>query len=273
MNLKITFSSPDKSSAIILKKQKKELLANSNIRNGENGFIFEDTQGNLWALGSGTKLQVLKKGASFWIDDLTQGLTKGSNIRNGENGFLFEDDQGNLWAMAVNTKLQVLKKVGAGYASSWTDDLTKGSKIVFGDSGFIFQDDWGNLWALGYNTKLQVLKKVGANYADSWTDDLTKGLTKGSKMVFGGPGFIFQDQDGNLWALGKKTKLQVLKKTAKGYADSWTDDENQEPLLKGSNIRDGDSGFIFQDQDGNLWAMGNDTKLQVLSKDSDSWES
>ena len=311
-----------------------EVTTDSNIKNGYGGFIFQDRQGNLWALGHGTKLQVLKKAgegyADSWTDDLTKGLTKGSKITYGYGGFIFQDRQGNLWAMSdgINDdlKLQVLKKAGAGYVDSWTDDqsqsltsLTKGYKITHGKSGFIFQDDQGNLWALGYRTKLQVLKKGVIFWTDdvtkkplfkgseirngwsgfifedtqgnlwalgyetklqvlkkgttSWTDDQTKeSLLKGSKITDGRLGFIFQDRQGNLWAMGNWKKLQVLKKTLTGYASSWTDDVNQ-GLTKGSKIRDGYAGFIFQDRQGNLWALGNRTKLQVLREGSDSWES
>ena len=270
VNLRITVFSPDKSSEIILKeiflKKQRELLANSNIKNGENGFIFQDDQGNLWAMGHGTKLQVLKKGVTSWTDDQTkEPLLKGFNIENWRDGFIFQDRQGNLWAMANGTKLQVLKKVGAGYASSWTDDLTKGltkgSKIEDGGFGFIFQDRQGNLWAMANGTKLQVLKWLGDKYADSWIDDENQEpLLKGSKIRNGLFGFIFQDDQGNLWALGYETKLQVLKKEGAGYASSWTDD-----LTKGFKSGIG-NGFIFQDWQGNLWAMAVNTKLQVLKK-------
>ena len=277
VNLIITaISSQDENGETILKeiflKKQRELLANSQITDGESGFIFQDQDGNLWALGSGTKLQVLKKGATSWTDDQTQEpLLKGSKIEDGWLGFIFQDQDGNLWALGSNTPLQVLKRTRNGYASSWTDDVTtesllKNSNIIDGESGFIFQDRQGNLWAVGFGKPLQVLKRIGDKYADSWTADTSQDLTKGSKIEDGSGGFIFQDQDGNLWTLGSGTPLQVLTRTRKGYATSWTTDTSQEGLTKGSKLRDGRDGFIFQDQDGNLWALGSGTPLQVLKR-------
>ena len=252
-------------------------LKDSKITNGRNGLIFEDSSGNIWAMGFLTPLQVLKKQgtgfASSWISDTSQeGLLNGSKITSGERGVIFEDSSGNIWAMGNGTPLQVLKKQGDGFASSWISDRTKAgllnrSNIVDGWNGVIFQDSSGNIWAMGYETPLQVLKKQGDGFASSWISDTSQeGLLNGSKITNGQAGVIFQDSRGNIWAMGYRTPLQVLKKQGGGFASSWISDRTQAGLLNGSNIVNGDDGVIFEDSSGNIWAMGNGTPLQVLKK-------
>ena len=162
------------------------LLKGSNITNGCKGTIFQDEFKNLWAMGKGTSLQVLKvnqNGDDYvttgWINATDTRLLKGSNITNGENGTIFQDKFNNLWALAGDSKLQVLKANTNkdGYVNSWIyndgrndEKLLKGSKIFKGNQGKIFQDNFDNLWATGFISKLQVLKanmnKDG--YVDSW---------------------------------------------------------------------------------------------------------
>ena len=63
------------------------------------------------------------------------------------------------------------------------------------------------------------------------------------------------------------SSLQVLKanQIGTGYDENigWNN-VNDSGLLKGSNITNGATGSIFQDEFKNLWAMGNGTSLQVL---------
>ena len=263
------------------------LLNGSNITNGENGIIFEDSSGNIWAMAKGTPLQVLKKeGDNFarsWINDPTQpGLLNGSNITNGKNGIIFEDSSGSIWAKGFRTKLQLLKKEGEDFAHSWksvtsSKFLLNGSNIVDGHYGVIFEDSSGNIWAMGNRKPLQVLtKKNDGTYASSWTSDTSRGLLKGSNIIDGGRGTIFEDSSGNIWAMGYATRLQVLKKEGANFASSWTSDISS-GLLKGSNIKYGFNGTIFEDSSGNIWSMGYQTPLQVLKKEgsnfANSWTS
>ena len=271
------------------------LLKGSNITNSNNGRIFQDEFKNLWAMGNGTNLQVLKVNQSGdgyvstgWTDnnDKTSGdsLLKGSNITNGATGTIFQDEFKNLWAMGLGTNLQVLKvnQSGDGYdkTTGWTsanNGLTKSSNINNGEEGVIFQDEFKNLWAMGNGTNLQVLKvnQSGDDYVNTgWINDNDKtigdSLLKGSNIANGATGAIFQDSFGNLWSMGEKTKLQVLKvnQSGDGYVSTgWTDNNDKttgDSLLKGSNIANGATGAIFQDSFGNLWSMGEKTKLQVL---------
>ena len=260
------------------------LLKNSNITNGRKGVIFEDSSGNIWAMGFWTSLQVLKKEgdrfASSWISDTSQeGLVKGSNITNGNSGVIFEDSSGNIWAMGYGTSLQVLKKQGDGFSSSWISNRTQagllnGSKITSGWGGIILQDSSGNIWAMGSRTPLQVLKKQGDGFASSWISDTSQeGLLKNSNITDGANGVIFEDSSGNIWAMGYWKELQVLKKESDSFARSWISDSTQDGLLKGSNITRGTGGVIFEDSHGNIWAMGNGTPLQVLKKEDDGFAS
>ena len=284
------FEKTNGTSAFWINKTSSKLLKGSNINNGD-GVIFEDSKGNIWAMGKGTPIQVLVKKAngtyaSSWTNDNTQeGLLKDSNITNGWYGTIFEDSKGNIWAMGLGTPLQVLVKKASGtYASSWINDntqegLLKDSNITDGYGGVIFEDSKGNIWAMADETPLQVLEREGSGFANSWINNRTKeGLLLGSKITSGVLGTIFEDSNGNLWAMGHYSSLQVLQKEGSGFASSWTTDKNKQGLLKGSNITNGIGGTIFEDLKGNLWAMGYGTPLQVLIKKADgtyaaSWTS
>ena len=281
------------------------LTKGSNITNGQEGVVFQDSSKNLWAIGYQQKLQVLRANptkdgyvTTGWTDkedpndpnveDLLQG-----SIVDYSSGFIFEDDFGNIWSIGADTKLQVLVKNQNGFASSWINDetqegLLKNSSIDDGWRSIIFQDEFKNLWAMGgEDLKLQVLRANPAKdgyVTTGWTDDnssSTPGLLKGSNITNGNGGTLFQDKFKNLWATGKETKLQVLKanQSGTGYDENtgWIDDNNEntgDPLLKGSNIEDGNGAVIFQDFYGNLWSMGTiaedadpslvSSKLQVL---------
>ena len=212
------------------------LTKNSNITNGYAGTIFQDSFKNLWTMGNGSKLQVLKANKNGyvnkgWTSSTTSfGLTKSSNITNGSSGTIFQDSFDNLWAMGGGGKLQVLKvnsKKDGYVETGWTSGdsgLTKNSNINLGIFGIIFQDEFKNLWSMGNNSKLQVLKTNSKKdgYVEGWTSD-NSGLTKNSSLTNGNNGIIFQDSFGNLWSIGYETRLQVLRKdpTTKSYIDSW----------------------------------------------------
>ena len=266
------------------------IVTNSNVNDGRYSSFIQDSFGNLWAMGGEfatkgrfghrpTKLQVLKRDGTQWEEAINSGLTNGSNIVNGNKGVIFEDDFGNIWSMGSGTKLQVLvKNKNGSYAISWVNDnsedgekLLQGSLITNGYYGVIFQDSFGNLWATGKGSKLQVLvKNKDGSYANSWdTDNSENGeLLRNSNITNGEGGEIFQDSFGNLWAMAKGSKLQVLKinQNKDGYVTSWIDNNSNtgDLLLKNSNIIRGIDGKIFQDSFGNLWTVGDGAKLQVL---------
>ena len=270
----------------------------------ENPFLNNDDLSkisiNLSSLTLGVKTQtnliinVDSTISTLKIDVEKANLLKGSSIENGVYGAIFQDEFKNLWSMSSSitrdvdgnegtfyTKLQVLKsnQNGDGYVNSWTNDngengeiLLKGSNIIDGTGGTIFQDEFKNLWAVGSETNLQVLEvnENGNGYVNTgWDSDnsnLATGLLKGSNISDGHEAKIFQDDFKNLWIMGIKQKLQVLRvnQNGDGYNESigWTNADSG--LTKGSNITNGNGGSIFQDEFKNLWAMGANKKLQVL---------
>ena len=267
------------------------LLKKSNITDGEGGIIFQDSFGNLWAMGDGSTLQVLRANENEdgyvnegWNSGAKLGLTKNSNINNGVDGIIFQDKFKNLWAMGQGSKLQVLKvnENGNGYVNEgWINDnqngdnLLKNSNIASSSYGAILQDSFGNLWAMGFDQKLQVLKvnEDDDGYVnEGWINDNQNGdnLLKNSNISKGRYGAIFQDDFGNLWAMGFDQKLQVLRANSQkdGYINLGWSDDIASGLTKNSNITDGYGGTIFHDEFGNLWAMAFNKKLQVLRANS-----
>ncbi len=224
--------------------EKINLLKNSNVVYGQFGTIFQDEFKNLWAMGYGSKLQVLEASSSRkgytnlgWDDDNSNsatGLLKGSKITNGQDGIIFQDKFKNLWAISDGSKLQVLKvnQSGNGYVNTgWTSDnsqngevLLKGCKIIKAKNPKIFQDEFKNLWLLSHNVR--------------YDND------QGESQV-------------------SEPKLQVLKVNQSGddYVNTgWTNDNSEtgEPLLKGKdglNVSEGDLQTIFQDKFKNLWLL------------------
>ncbi len=255
------------------------LLKGSNIVNGRGGTIFQDEFKNLWTMGKDQKFQVLKANNvkngyvnTGWIS-ANSGLTRNSNINDGAGGVIFQDEFKNLWSIGNGTSLQVLERNqnGDGYDedAGWTSansGLTRNSNINDGDGVVIFQDEFKNLWAMS-NSKLQVLEanQNGDGYVNTGWTSANSGLTKGSNIINGADGVIFQDEFKNLWAMGLGTSLQVLEtnQNGDGYVNTgWTNDRNS-GLTNGSEISVGSYGTIFQDDFKNLWAMSN-SKLQVL---------
>ena len=259
------------------------LLKGSNITSGATGTIFQDQFKNLWAMGKGTSLQVLRANDQKdgydenlgWTNAKNSGLTNGSNITNGNYGTIFQDEFKNLWAMGNKTSLQVLsvnsQRDGYDESTGWNSynvGLTKGSNITDGEGGVIFQDEFKNLWAMGYETSLQVLKansqKDGYDEITGW-NSFDSDLIKGSNIIDGDGGIIFQDEFKNLWATGFETSLQVLKANSSkdGYVSTGWTNANDSGLTKGSNIIDGATATIFQDEFKNLWAMST-PKIKVI---------
>ena len=260
----------------------------------KKGVIFQDQFKNLWAMGSGTKFQVLKANQdgngyvkTGWINDNSNAgdpLLKGSNIDYGGGGAIFQDDFKNLWAMG-DKKLQVLRAndskdgyVQTGWTSATNTTLLLNSNIEEGHDGFIFQDVFKNLWSISWTTKLQVLRanQDGDGYVKTgWNSDNSSAgdpLLKNLVFDYGFNGKFFQDQFKNLWAMRDASKLQVLKinQNDTNYVNAhWTSETNTR-LLQNSNINDSSSGAIFQDKFKNLWTMGKETSLQVLKANQDA---
>ena len=286
VTLIIAFNNRKKLMDFYVAKGNSYLLLNSNINDGWFGRVFQDSFGNLWSSGNDSKIQVLKKDPNKkgyvetgWTSD-NSGLTKNLNITDGYDATIFQDYFGNLWAMGLNSKLKVLRinsqkkgYVNEGWTSSTTSGLTKGSNINGGTASVIFQDSFKNLWTIS-DLGLQVLKansQKNGYVNEGWTSTTSSGLTKNSNIArnLGLNGKIFQDSFGNLWTMAHMSKLQVLKVNSQkdGYIEGWTSTTSS-GLTKNSNITSGFVGTIFQDSFKNLWAWGNNSKLQVLKINS-----
>ena len=253
------------------------LTNGSNITNGNFGTIFQDDFNNLWTIGFGTKLQVLRSDPSSdsgyvnsWTNDNSETgelILKNSNFENNWATTIFQDEFKNLWTLGNNSTLQVLRANSSknGYEGNWNSNpnqegLVKGSNVVKSNVIYpkIFQDKFQNLWTMGGGTPLQVLRanssKTSYDENVGWTNS-NSGLTKNSNIVDGEGGTIFQDSFGNLWTAGKGTKLQVLKvKSNNSYVESWASNDEGEKLLNGFN-NIGRWWTIFQDKFKNLWVF------------------
>ena len=203
----------------------------SKITDGYKGTIFQAKNGDIYAMGSTSGLEVLKNGASSFEP------AKGSTISNGEAGTIFEAKNGDIYAMGKGTALQVLKKGTSVFT------IAKGSITKDGNNGKIFQARNGDLYVMGSSTGLEVLKNGESTFA----------LAKGSITEDGYAGTIFQARNGDIYVMGWQTGLEVLKKGTSVFT-----------IAKGSITRHGKSGTIFQARNGDLYVMGSGTGLEVL---------
>ena len=218
----------------------------TNITKGQHGTIFQAKNGDLYAMGFNTGLQVLKG------DELTSGKEfeiPGTNITEGKYGTIFQAQNGDLYAMGYETGLEVLK--GGDLTDENTFVAVQRTNITKGQHGTIFQAKNGDLYAMGYETGLEVLK------GGDLTDENTFVAVQRTNITKGQHGTIFQAKNGDLYAMGYETGLEVLKG---GELTS----ENTFVAALGTNITKGQHGTIFQAKNGDLYAMGYETGLEVL---------
>ena len=223
------------------------LAFGTNITDGGGGTIFQAQNGDLYAMGFGTGLQILKGGK------LTPGnqfeKAPGTTIIKGQYGTIFQASNGDLYAMGWDTGLQVLKGGGLTPGNQFITAL--GTTITKGQHGTIFQAQNGDLYAMGFGTGLQVLK------GGELTGEKKFEKALGTNITDGDGGTIFQAQNDDLYAMGYNTGLQVLKggKLTPG---------NQFEKAPGTDIFDGNGATIFQAKNGDLYTMGLAAELQVL---------
>ena len=263
---------------------------NSNIKNGSHSTIFKDSKGNIWAMGKGTKLQVLKNGETEWK------LASNSNITNGEFGTIIEDSKGNLWSMANGTALQELQNGETNWKPAY------GTNIRDGKGSMLFEDSKGILWGVGKGSKVE------AFWQGRWSNN-----GHDSHIVHGENATIFEDAKGVIYVMGKRGFGGDILDRSDGHSYggmAWTwDFDHDATALKGlggkvfkdskgnlwgktpssefkvrrfnsntwesaySNIKRSSPSFsMFEDSKGNLWSMGKGTQLQVLRKNSVQWE-
>ncbi len=219
----------------------------SNIRNGGGGFIFQAKNGDIYAMGCITGLQVLKGGK---LDNNNEFINApGSNITDGSFGVIFQATNGDVYAMGASDRLQVLK--GGKLDNTNQFIVPPGSNITDGKNGVIFQAKNGDIYAMGASDRLQVLKGGKLDNSNEFIN------VPGSDITDGSFGVIFQATNGDIYAMGYDTGLQVLK-------GGKLDNSNEFINAPGSNITKGAGGVIFQATNGDIYAMGFGTGLQVL---------
>ena len=247
--------------------------AGSKLTSGERGKFFQARNGDLYVMGKGTGLEVLKKGEAAFKP------APSSITRNGEFGTIFQARNGDLYVMGNGTRLEVLKDGAEEF------EVVASSNISNGKEGTIFQVKNGDIYTMGIDRRLQVLKNGALAFADA----------PGSITTSGYEGHFFQAQNGDLYVGGWKTNLEVLKNGANQFAkasgskatngagmrflqtqngDLYILHEKGLEVLKkgeaafktapGSITTNGAFGIIFQARNGDIYVMGHNTKLEVL---------
>ena len=248
-------------------------VAGSKLTSGERGKFFQARNGDLYVMGKGTGLEVLKNGKT------TFKLALGSITRDGEFGTIFQAQNGDIYVMGNGTRLEVLKDGTEEF------EVVTSSNIDNGKEGTIFQVKNGDIYTMGIDRSLQVLKNGASAFAPA----------PGSITTSGYEGHFFQAQNGDLYVGGWKTNLEVLKNGANQFAEApgskatngagmrflqaqngdlyILHEKGLEVLKKGemafktapsSITTNGAFGIIFQARNGDIYVMGYNTKLEVL---------
>ena len=270
---KTTTTSSPASSTKIPKVGHWQKATGSKLTSGERGKFFQARNGDLYVMGKGTGLEVLKHG------EATFKPAPSSITRNGEFGTIFQARNGDIYVMGNGTRLEVLKDGAEEF------EVVASSNIDNGKEGTIFQVKNGDIYTMGTDRRLQVLKNGASTFANA----------PGSITASGYEGHFFQAQNGDLYVGGWKTNLEVLKNGANQFAkapgskatngagmrflqtqngDLYILHEKGLEVLKKDEIAfkpapssittNGAFGTIFQARNGDIYVMGHSTKLEVL---------
>ncbi|NQZ29256.1 MAG: hypothetical protein HRT98_02615 [Mycoplasmatales bacterium] len=229
------------------------LLKGNKITNGDvaGANMLEDQHGNIWAMGNGTPLQVLKKGSEIWQD-----AGHKNQISDGKNGYLFQSKNGDIYAVGNTGTLQVLPlgNLNSDWQECLTDVLNNANKETTPfavKEGFrMFEDSEGNLWASSHGMKLYVMKQ--GKY-------IWEVAGNGNSINSGGWMSMFEDKNGNIWAMGGSSNLQVLP----SGSNIWKDAAN-------GFIPDAAKSSILQDKRGNLFVLS-EHYFQVKKSGETKW--
>ena len=264
-----TLPAPD---TIIPKVGHWQKAAGSKLRSGERGKFFQAHNGDLYVMGKGTGLEVLKNG------ETTFKLAPGSITRNGEFGTIFQARNGDIYVMGYGTRLEVLKDGAKEFKPEFS------SNIYWGTEGTIFQTKNGDLYAMSMNTRLKVLKNDRLEFTNP----------EGSITRKGYEAHFFQTRNGDLYVAGWKTGLEVLRNGASAFtlaSGSTVTNSAGMRFLEAKNgdlyvlhekgldvLEQGETSFksllgvtangafgqIFQARNGDIYVLGHNTKLKVL---------
>ena len=247
--------------------------AGSKLTSGERGKFFQARNGDLYVMGKGTGLEVLKQG------ELAFKPAPSSITTNGEFGTIFQARNGDIYVMGKGTRLEVLKDGAEEF------EVVTSSNIDNGKEGTIFQVKNGDIYTMGTDRSLQVLKNGALAFTPA----------PGSITTSGYESHFFQAQNGDLYVGGWKTNLEVLKNGTNQFANApgskatngagmrflqaqngdlyILHEKGLEVLKKGeiafkpapsSITTNGAFGIIFQARNGDIYVMGHNTKLEVL---------
>ena len=247
--------------------------AGSKLTSGERGKFFQARNGDLYVMGKGTGLEVLKQG------ELAFKPAPSSITTNGEFGTIFQARNGDIYVMGNGTRLEVLKDGEEEF------QVVSSSNIDDGKEGTIFQTKNGDIYTMGISRKLQVLKNDATSFIDA----------PGSMITSGYESHFFESQSGDLYVAGWKTGLEVLKSGDSAFtkasgstitngagmrfleaqnSDIYVLHEKGLDVLKNgasnfipapsSITTNGAFGTIFQTSSGDIYVMGHNTKLEVL---------
>ena len=260
--------------------------AGSKLASGERGKFFQARNGDLYVMGKGTGLEVLKKG------ETTFKPAPGSITTNGEFGTIFQAQNGDIYVMGKGTYLEVLKDGAEEF------EVVSSSNIDDGREGTIFQTKNGDIYTMGPSVwpdsykKLQVLKNGAQSFIRA----------PGSITDNGYESHFFQAQNGDLYVGGWRTGLEVLKNGASEFVkapgstvtngagmrfleakngDLYALHQKGLDVLKNgassftsvpsSITTNGAFGIILQARNGDIYVMGHNTRLEILKNGASSF--
>ena len=264
--------------------------AGSKLTNGERGKFFQARNGDLYVMGKGTGLEVLKKG------EATFKLAPGSITTNGEFGTIFQARNGDLYVMGKGTGLEVLKY---GEKEFW--EIGRGP-ISDGREATIFQTRNGDIYAIEDTRHLPEVPdnmlEVLRNGASSFT------LAPGAAINNGYEFHFFEARNGDLYVAGTSgfgKQLYFLKNGASRFVaapgstvtssfgmrfleakngDLYVLHEKGLDVLKQGQATfesllgvttNGAFGQIFQTRNGDIYVLGHNTRLKVLKNGASSF--
>ena len=223
------------------------------IKNGEAGKIFEDSQGNIYAMGTDAHLEVLYKGEQNFVK--AKGH-KGTYNRFTRERQLVEDSQGNVYIFnfefidsnqMLNAELKVLYK--------GTKEFVKapGNSIFNGNMGIIFKDSQGNIYAMGMGSSTGK-----SNFVVLYKGEKEFKNVPGISEFYGYSGVIFEDSQGNIYAKGQRDSFYVLYKGKKEFekplGTAFFQKGYENGITTNYNLFIG-AAKIFEDSKGNIYVL------------------
>lgn len=147
-------------------QEKWEDAVGSGITDGQFGFIFEDSLGNIWAAGVRSRLYILKRGSVKWEE-----AGNGSNVKDGKFSTMFEDSNKTLWMLGRSesgqsgqkTQLQY-KKINEGWENYPAGQINFYLSLDFfgvnKNRPWFYEDNDGDIWLWIQGKGVTLLEKM-----------------------------------------------------------------------------------------------------------------